>query len=118
MLVSERGIAAHCATTRAPAVVADRSPILIARADLSCTPPAGHTLCEIGAMRPHGAADGEGRMTQSWRPDDWADDNDAWRGELHRDPDDRWRGLEHIADWPEAQAGPEYWMYKRAAEDS
>jgi len=26
--------------------------------------------------------------------------------------------LEHVADWPEAQAGPEYWMYKRAAEDS
>ncbi len=44
-------------------------------------------------------------MTQSWRPDEWADDSD-----------DRWRGQEHIADWPEAQAGPEYWMYKRAAE--
>ncbi|HEX9486212.1 MAG TPA: hypothetical protein VF976_04055 [Gemmatimonadales bacterium] len=57
-------------------------------------------------------------MTQSWRPDDWADDDDAWRGEFHRDADDRWRGLEHVADWPEAQAGPEYWMYKRAAEDS
>src|SRR3989442_5639341 len=57
-------------------------------------------------------------MTQSWRPDDWADDNDAWRGELHRDADDRWRGLEHIADWPEAQAGPEEWMYKLAPEES
>jgi hypothetical protein len=57
-------------------------------------------------------------MTQSWRSDDWADDDVAWRGELHRDADDQWRGLEHVADWPEAQAGPEYWMYKRAAEDS
>jgi len=55
-------------------------------------------------------------MTQSWRPDDWADDEDAWRGDLHRDAEP-WRGEEHVADWPEAQAGPEYWMYKRAAED-
>jgi hypothetical protein len=64
-------------------------------------------------------------MTQSWRPNDWADDDEAWRGDLHlhaepwrAEPgDDRWRGHEHIADWPEAQAGPEYWMYKRAAEE-
>src|SRR5207249_1133952 len=59
------------------------------------------------------------------RPDEWADD-DAWRGDLHCDAepwragpsDERWRGQEHIVDWPEAQAGPEYWMYKRAAEDA
>ncbi len=65
-------------------------------------------------------------MTQSWRPDEWADDDEAWRGDLDCDAepwragpsDDRWRGQEHIADWPEAQAGPEYWMYKRAAEDA
>src|SRR6184192_3776963 len=52
-------------------------------------------------------------MTQSWRPDEWADDG-AWRGDLHCDAepwragssDERWRGQEHIADWPEAQAGP------------
>ncbi len=64
-------------------------------------------------------------MTQSWRPDEWADD-EAWRGDLDCDAepwragasDERWRGQEHIADWPEAQAGPEYWMYKRAAEDA
>jgi hypothetical protein len=63
-------------------------------------------------------------MTQSWRPDDWADDAEAWRGDLHRDAEtwradpsnDPWRGREHLAEWPEAQAGPEYWMYKRAAE--
>ena len=48
-------------------------------------------------------------MTQSWRPDEWADDGPN---------DERWRGQGHIADWPEAQAGPEYWMYKRAAEDA
>jgi hypothetical protein len=64
-------------------------------------------------------------MTQSWRPDDWADDEATWRGDLHRDAepwradptDDCWRGKEHLADWPEAQAGPEYWMYKRASEE-
>ena len=72
-------------------------------------------------------------MTQSWRPNDWADDDleqllarerEAWRGDLHphaepwraEPSDDRWRGREHLADWPEAQAGPEYWMYKRAAD--
>ena len=57
-------------------------------------------------------------MTQSWRPDDWADDEEAWRGDLHRDTEDHWRGQEQVADWPEAQAGPEYWMYKRVAEQS
>ncbi|HYU90810.1 MAG TPA: hypothetical protein VE966_10225 [Gemmatimonadales bacterium] len=57
-------------------------------------------------------------MTQSWRPDDWADDEASWRGDLHRDAEDHWRGQEHLADWPEAQAGPEYWMYKRVAEAS
>src|SRR2546430_14874855 len=64
-------------------------------------------------------------MTQSWRPDEWADD-EAWRGDRHCDAepwragpsDDRWRGQEHIADWPEAQAGPEQWMSKRAEEDA
>jgi hypothetical protein len=44
----------------------------------------------------------------------FAEDREAWRGELHR-AQDSWRGTEHLADWPEAQAGPEYWMYKRAA---
>ncbi len=27
-------------------------------------------------------------------------------------------GDEQFDDWPEAQAGPEYWMYKQAAEDA
>src|ERR1041385_7192634 len=48
MLVSERGTAADCATARAPAIPADVPPILIARADLSRTPPARHTPCESG----------------------------------------------------------------------
>lgn len=64
-------------------------------------------------------------MTQSWRSDDWADDDDTWRGDarLNAEPwradpsEERWRGQEHLADWPESSAGPEYWMYKRAAED-
>jgi hypothetical protein len=64
-------------------------------------------------------------MEYGWRPDDHGDDEDSWRGELHvaalwrpELDDASWRGEEHFADWPEAQAGPEYWMYKRAAEDA
>jgi hypothetical protein len=61
----------------------------------------------------------------------FAQDRGAWRGDLHRDDeswrgggehgdagDDAWRGAEHVADWPEDAAGPEYWMYKRDAEGS
>ncbi|HKW41123.1 MAG TPA: hypothetical protein VJN39_07735 [Gemmatimonadales bacterium] len=71
-------------------------------------------------------------MEHGWRPDDHGDDElerlfatqrESWRGELHPDElwrpasdDASWRGDEHLADWPEAQAGPEYWMYKRAVE--
>ena len=31
--------------------------------------------------------------------------------------DEEWRGDEHLEDWPEELAGPEYWMYKAMAED-
>jgi hypothetical protein len=73
-------------------------------------------------------------MTHAWRSDDWRDDDDlerwfaqdreAWRGDVHRSAepwradsrDDAWRGGEHLADWPEDSAGPEYWMFKRAAD--
>ncbi|PYO74437.1 MAG: hypothetical protein E6K55_11990 [Gemmatimonadetes bacterium] len=72
-------------------------------------------------------------MTHGWRSDDWRNDDDlerwlaqdreSWRGDVHRDEpwrvdsgDDAWRGGEHFADWPEASAGPEYWMFKRAAD--
>jgi hypothetical protein len=71
-------------------------------------------------------------MPHAWMPgepgDDelerlFAEDREAWRGELHRAQDswapgaaaDSWRGTDHLADWPAAPAGPEYWMYKRAA---
>jgi len=71
-------------------------------------------------------------MRHAWMPgepgDDelerlFAEDREAWRGEPHRAGDswapaaaeDTWRGTEHFADWPESQAGPEYWMFKRAA---
>ena len=49
-----------------------------------------------------------------------AADGEAWRGDVHQPveswaaADDAWRGVEHLADWPESSAGPEYWMYKRA----
>src|SRR3989442_12773059 len=53
----------------------------------------------------------------------FARDREAWRGDLHGADeswrsdagDDLWRGREHLADWPESSAGPEYWMYKPAA---
>ena len=48
MLVSERGSAADFATSRALVVPTGGPSILIARADLSRTPPAGHTPCESG----------------------------------------------------------------------
>jgi hypothetical protein len=72
-------------------------------------------------------------MTQTWLPGEPGDDEletlfaaarDAWRGEPDGDADawrpesgdEAWRGAEHLAEWPESQAGPEYWMYKRATE--
>ena len=63
---------------------------------------------------------------------------DAWRGDLHPADDGgwlaedespqeaepleetedcaTWRGDEHLPDWPEELAGPEYWLYKRMSE--
>jgi len=72
-------------------------------------------------------------MTHRWLPGEpgedelerlFAHDRDAWRGDVHLDAepwrgddgDDDWRGEDHLADWPESSAGPEYWMYKGAAE--
>ena len=54
----------------------------------------------------------------------FAADGESWRRDLHcadepwrpvGDTEAGWRGDEHLAEWPEASAGPEYWMYKRAA---
>jgi hypothetical protein len=73
-------------------------------------------------------------MTHPWQPGDSGDDElerlfaqarEAWRGDFHppaepwrvESSDEAWRGEEHLAEWPEAAAGPEYWMYKRAAEE-
>lgn len=54
-------------------------------------------------------------MTSTWRPDDRGEDELEW---LFAEQREAWRGDVHFADWPEASAGPEYWMYKRAAEDA
>ena len=63
-------------------------------------------------------------MARAWMPDRSGEDEletlfaaerEAWRGEVHP-ADESWRGAEHLADWPESAAGPEYWMYKRAAD--
>ena len=72
-------------------------------------------------------------MTHPWWPGEpgegelehlFAQDREAWRGDVHLDAepwradagDDGSLGEDHLADWPEASAGPEYWMYKGAAE--
>ncbi|HEX5180494.1 MAG TPA: hypothetical protein VGL90_04790 [Casimicrobiaceae bacterium] len=69
-------------------------------------------------------------MSMAWRDHDWQDeegqepqwseemsfgDQDAWRGELHHPAPDDW----HVDDtkWPEWDAGPEYQMWKRLADD-
>lgn len=42
-------------------------------------------------------------------------DEDQW--EDSDDADDSWRGDEHLDDWPETLAGPEYWLWKKDRED-
>lgn len=45
-------------------------------------------------------------MGDDWEDrDPWDDEHDAWRGDLH------------LGDWPEALAGPEYWLNLREMED-
>lgn len=50
-------------------------------------------------------------MSRAWMPGDPEDDE---LEQLFAAGREAWRGAEHLADWPEAAAGPEYWMYKRA----
>lgn len=40
-------------------------------------------------------------------PGDW-EDPDPW---------DAWRGDQHLVDWPEELAGPEYWLNLREMEE-
>ena len=53
-----------------------------------------------------------------------AQGREAWRGAVHvereswRGSDELWRGEEHLADWPEHAAGPEYWMFKEMTDPS
>ena len=73
-------------------------------------------------------------MFESWRDHDWHDedaatepqwsaelsfgDPDAWRGADADPADDAWRGDQPVVqEWPEWDAGPEYQMWKRRAED-
>jgi hypothetical protein len=67
-------------------------------------------------------------MRDPWLPerepdnDEWderfAETREAWRGSVHLEREswrgnaEAWRGDEHLADWPEHAAGPEYWMFK------
>jgi len=63
---------------------------------------------------------------EAWRGDIHLDDEswlggadaEAWRGDADAEswqdaPDaEKWRGEDHLADWPQESAGPEYWMFK------
>jgi hypothetical protein len=33
------------------------------------------------------------------------------------DADESWRGDQHLEDWPESLAGPEYWLYRKMDEE-
>ncbi|OLB53139.1 MAG: hypothetical protein AUG74_01470 [Bacteroidetes bacterium 13_1_20CM_4_60_6] len=73
-------------------------------------------------------------MRDPWLPEHQPDDDElddllaqareAWRGTVHlerevwRGNDEAWRGGEHLADWPEHAAGPEYWMFKEMTDRS
>lgn len=49
-----------------------------------------------------------------WEWDDglpWESSAEAWRSDAASD--EAWRGGDHLEDWPEELAGPEYWLYKR-----
>ncbi len=47
----------------------------------------------------------------------YASDPDSWRGEGNGAEDDAsWRGDQHLEDWPEHEAGPEYWLLKNRVE--
>jgi hypothetical protein len=74
-------------------------------------------------------------MSDTWKPDDteeqWGETRgEPWRGDLHqpgldewclKDTGEVWAGEDfEEADsgepgWPEQLAGPEYWMYRKAA---
>ncbi|MGH7673699.1 MAG: hypothetical protein ACREMV_00380 [Gemmatimonadales bacterium] len=62
-------------------------------------------------------------MPHQWSPESEHDDeleallrsdDESWRSDAHL-ADESWRGDMHLADWPEALAGPEYWMFKQLA---
>jgi len=70
-------------------------------------------------------------MSKAWRDhDDWQDDEpeeprwseelsfgdpDAWRGGVYDTAQDTWQ--RNDTEWPEWDAGPEYQMWKRLADD-
>jgi hypothetical protein len=65
----------------------------------------------------------EGSDSDGWADDDaWSPelsfgDADAWRGEDAHQDSEAWRGTIHLEDWPVWNAGPEYHMWKRRAEN-
>lgn len=60
--------------------------------------------------------DDDGADDESWSPALSFGDPDAWRGS-EAVAAEHWRGDLHAEDWPEWNAGPEYLMWKRLADE-
>jgi hypothetical protein len=45
-----------------------------------------------------------------WEPSGWQGEGEDYEPPASAED---WRGDEHLGDWPESLAGPEYWLYKR-----
>jgi len=61
--------------------------------------------------------DDGGADDESWSPALSFGDPDAWRGVAAEGVVEPWRGELHAEDWPEWDAGPEYLMWKRLADE-
>ncbi len=61
-------------------------------------------------------AGGEESWTEQWSAERSLGDPEAWRGDVHG-PDESWRGGPDAVEWPHWDAGPEYRMWKKLAED-
>jgi len=64
---------------------------------------AAELSCWDGFSPPGRHEDGDG--------DDWVDSDDL------EDDHAPWRGDQHLDDWPENLAGPEYWLYRSEVDE-
>ena len=69
------------------------------------------------AWNDHEWEDEGGWSTNAQEPELSFGDPDAWRGSAYGEGADAWRGTDVVEEWPECDAGPEYLMWKRKADD-